>query len=96
MMRVDGLFAKADETKPTESFWTRTWSKYNEHAGTASTILLVLAALAAVFAGVWSASNPARPFAIYIAAGAAGCAFLVYAPLMPRALAEVCAKKAVK
>ena len=93
MMRVDGLFAGASERTPAESFWTQIWSKYKEHAGIVSTILLVLAALAALFAGVWSASNPARPFAIYIAAGAGGCAFLVYAPLMPRALAEVCAKK---
>jgi hypothetical protein len=89
MMRVDGLFAGAGERTP-ESFWTRVWSKYKEHAGIASAILLVIAVFAALFAGIWSESNPARPFAIYIAAGAAGCAFLVY---MPRALAEVCAKK---
>ena len=89
-MQVTNLFSSASKKTP-ESCWSRSETK----AGAASIILLIVAAFALLMAGVWSMPNSLAidyvSFALYVAAGAAGCAILVYAPFMPRALARVCA-----
>jgi hypothetical protein len=89
-MQVKNLFT-SDSKKTPESCWSGSEKK----AGAASIILLVVAAFALLMAGVWNMPNSLAidyvPFALYVAAGAAGCAILVYAPFMPGALARVCA-----